>query len=124
MTIAEDQSVVTPDDMIRATVQALIAGNGTKAEIVAASIGMTPATMYRRLGGVGSSQAFHAGEVAALARHFGVEVEDLFTGLGGRLHPSPKAAQTVTRQYLSANTRDNQDATVLAFRRSSRKPAA
>ncbi len=35
-----------------------------------------------------------------------------------------QTTQTVTRQYLSANTRDKQDATVLPFRRSSRKPAA
>lgn len=85
------------DDTIRRTVKGLISGHGLRVETVAAAVDMTPATLYRRLAGKGRSQAFVAGEVAALADYFNVPVGDLYDGLGGRFGPGSSAGISASR---------------------------
>lgn len=75
------------DDTVRRTIKALMHGRGITAENMAPSVNMTVATLYRRLGGSGSAQAFKAGEVASIANYFDVSVADLFGGLGGTFVP-------------------------------------
>lgn len=77
------------DDTVRHTVKALMSGRGVSAETVAPGVGMTVATLYRRLGGKGATQAFKAGEVASLARYFDVPVGQIYNGLGGTFVPPP-----------------------------------
>lgn len=91
------------DDTIRRTIKGLISGRGLRVEDVAPEVGMTTATFYRRLGGHGRQQAFGAGEVAALAAYFGLEVQELYGGLGGRFTPPDPGTASVpdTRRYLS-----------------------
>jgi len=68
------------DATISATVRGLAAARGLSPDDVAAGIGMNRSTYYRRLAG-----GFSAADVAALADLFGVQVADLYDGLGGRL---------------------------------------
>ena len=57
-----------------------MAGRGLKVEQLAAMAGMTPATLYRRFAGSGSTSAFTVGEVAQLADALGIAIPDLFAG--------------------------------------------
>lgn len=80
------------DETISATVRGLAAARGLSPDDVAAGINMNRSTYYRRLAG-----GFSAADVAALADFLGIEVSDLYTGLGGKLAPSARAS---TRAYL------------------------
>lgn len=80
------------DETISSTVRGLAAARGLSPDEVAAGIDMNRSTYYRRLAG-----GFSAADVAALADFFGVEVADLYTGLGGKLAP---AARATTRGYM------------------------
>lgn len=71
------------DETVRRSIRALIEGRGVDKDEVARAVGMTRTTLYRRLGGSGSTQAFSAGEVAVIATFFRVPITSLFDGLGG-----------------------------------------
>jgi transcriptional regulator with XRE-family HTH domain len=75
------------DETVRRSIRALIEGRDLRKDDVAEAVGMTKATLYRRLGGHGSVQAFTAGEVATVAAYFGVSIESIYTGLGGAFLP-------------------------------------
>lgn len=75
------------DETVRRTIKGLIKGRQLRTDDVAAAVGIAHATLYRRLAGTGSKQAFSAGEVASLARYFGVPIEQIYTGLGGVFVP-------------------------------------
>lgn len=77
------------DDTVRQTIKALMSGRGLTAETLAPEVNMSVATLYRRFGGKGASQAFKAGEVASMARFFKVEVGEIYDGLGGKFFPIP-----------------------------------
>ena len=77
----------TADDTIRATIKALLSGQGISKEDLADAIGMSHATMYRRLAARGCEQAFKAGEVASIADALAVSVASLYSGLGGMFVP-------------------------------------
>lgn len=77
------------DNTIRASIKALLSGRGMSKEDLADEIGMSHATMYRRLAARGSEQAFKAGEVASIASALGVHVGQLYDGLGGTFVPTP-----------------------------------
>lgn len=91
------------DDTIRATVEALLSGRGMTKEELADEIGVSYATMYRRLGGSGSKEAFKAGELASVARALGVHVGELYDGLGGRFVPTPPDGGTSLRARRDSN---------------------
>lgn len=80
------------DDTIRRAVKALIHGRDVKTDAVADAIGISRATLYNRLRGRGRQQAFQAGEVADLAAYFGLRVDDLYSGLGGRFTPGAQSS--------------------------------
>ena len=103
------------DETVRRSVKALIKGRGVSTEDLARAIGMTPSTLYRRLAGKGSSQAFSAGEVALIAASLGVPITDLFSGLGGAVAASeadltsaqsrPASETATARDQLAARRR-------------------
>ena len=82
------------DETVRRSVKALTKGRGVSTEDLARAIGMTPSTLYRRLAGKGSSQAFSAGEVALIAAALGIPITDLFSGLGGAVAASETDVQS------------------------------
>lgn len=84
------------DDTIRATVRALLRGRGMSTEDLADAVGISHATMYRRLAAKGSKEAFKAGEVATVARILGVHVGQLYDGLGGTFVPPPNGGGSMT----------------------------
>lgn len=98
------------DDVVRQTVRAVMKGKGMSVEEVAPHAQMSPATLYRKLAGKGSREAFKAGEVATLARILNVGVEALYSGLGGTFLPpnptgpagSPDAGLNATQAYRTA----------------------
>jgi AcrR family transcriptional regulator len=65
------------DDTIRATVRALLRGRGMSTEDLADCIGVSHATMYRRLGSKGSKEAFKAGEL------LGVDLDEKVSAVSG-----------------------------------------
>ena len=75
------------DDTIRRTVQALMKGKGVTVDQIARAAHMSRATFYNHMGGRGAQGAFKAGEVADIARFLGVEVSQLYDGLGGTFVP-------------------------------------
>lgn len=75
------------DETVRRTIKALIEGRDLNIEDVADRAGLARATLYRRLSGHGSKQAFKAGEVATLAAYLGVRIEAIYSGLGGTFIP-------------------------------------
>lgn len=77
------------DETVRRTIDALIRGRDLTVEQTAKMAGIHRSTLYRRLGGKGSRQAFTAGEVSALARALRVTIQDLYGGLGGTFVPPP-----------------------------------
>lgn len=81
------------DETVRRSIKALIHARGLDKREVADAVGMTRTTLYRRLAGHGSNQPFTAGEVAALADYFDVEIEALFSGLGGAVAAPLDAAE-------------------------------
>src|SRR5690606_31830595 len=90
------------DDTVRRTIRALMHGRGISAEGMAPEVGMTVATLYRRLGGTGATQAFKAGEVASIARYFDVSISDLYDGLGGTfVPPDGGGSHMVTKRELT-----------------------
>lgn len=74
-------------------------------KMLADAIGMKSSTLYTRLQ---MKTEFGASEVSAIAHYFGVTIEDLYNGLGGRIPPAPLPSTivvpTVTRQYLPSHT--------------------
>lgn len=74
------QNLSSVDARISASVRALMGATEAPPTELAAAMGTTKTTFYRRLKG-----GFSAADVAALADYFGVEVSDLYTGLGGVL---------------------------------------
>jgi len=64
-------------------------------------VGVSHATMYRRLAAKGSKEAFKAGEVATVAQVLGVTVGQLYDGLGGMFVPPPPdgGSSMATRRY-------------------------
>jgi len=95
--LSPDQYQDRVNNTVRRTVAALIEGRGLDKDQVAKAVGMKRATMYRRLGGSGSMQAFGAGEVAALARYFNLPIGSFYDGLGGAFVDTGKGSGTVTR---------------------------
>lgn len=97
------------DETVRRTIDALIKGRGFTRDEVANLAGIDRATLYRRLAGEGSRQAFRGGEIAALARVLNVKVADIYEGLGGVFVPPPgppdgtpgRSDVTDTHRYLS-----------------------
>ena len=85
-----DQAQV--DETVRRTIDALIRGRELTRDEAAIRAGIDRATLYRRLAGRGSQQAFKAGEVAALARLLDVPVASIYDGLGGVFTPPPTTA--------------------------------
>lgn len=71
------------DDMVRASVRALMAGRRHNYATLADAVGMSDETLRRKLTASGPRKAFTAGELAVLADHFGRTLDDLVTGLGG-----------------------------------------
>lgn len=90
------------DDTIRQTVRALMKGRSLRVEDLAPRVGMSAATLYRRLGSKGSKEAFKAGEVASIARVLNVSVAQLYDGLGGTFTPQPPPAREGAAQASSA----------------------
>lgn len=84
---AGDQAQI--DETVRRTIDALIKGRELTRDEAANRAGIDRATLYRRLAGKGSRQAFKAGEVATLARLLGVPVASIYDGLGGVFTPPP-----------------------------------
>lgn len=112
------------DETVRRTIDALVKGRGLTVEQAADMARINRATLYRRLGGKGSRQAFKAGEVAALARVLRVQIPEIYGGLGGVFvppepppdgPPSPDPGDT-RRSLLGKSPR------VAAFRRKPRNP--
>lgn len=68
------------DDVVRATIRANLAARDLHMDELAAAIGMSRSTMYRRLTSRGHTAAFTAGEVAAVALALDVPIGDLFEG--------------------------------------------
>lgn len=88
------------DDTVRQTIKALMKGRELSVEDIAPRLGMSPATLYRRLGGKGSREAFKAGEVASAARILKVKVGQIYDGLGGTFGPGGGTpAPDVTQRY-------------------------
>jgi hypothetical protein len=71
------------DDMVRASVRALMAGRRHNYATLAEAVGMSDETLRRKLKATGPRSAFTAGELAVLADYFGRTLDDLVTGLGG-----------------------------------------
>lgn len=71
------------EDVVRASIRAVIAGRGITVDELANDAGMARSTLHRRLSGKGIKDSFYAGEVAVIAEVLGIEVADLYTGLGG-----------------------------------------
>lgn len=71
------------EDVVRASIRAVIAGRKMSVDELAADAGMSRSTLHRRLSSKGTKDAFYAGEVAVIAEVLGIEVGDLYTGLGG-----------------------------------------
>ena len=72
---------------IAATVNGLLAGRGLKNDDVATRLGISGATLHRRRN---NESDFTAAEVAELVDIFDLSsVEDLYSGLDGRLVPTP-----------------------------------
>lgn len=61
---------------------------GLNSETVAADVGIPLGALRQRLLTSGSSYAFTAGEVRALADYFGVEGRELFRYMDGRFSPA------------------------------------
>jgi transcriptional regulator with XRE-family HTH domain len=94
------------DETVRRTVAALIEGRNLTVDQAAVMAGMTRATLYRRLSGKGSRQAFMAGEVASLARVLRVRIDQLYDGLGGTfVPPDDDPGGGVRHQGLEPRTR-------------------
>lgn len=68
------------NEIVRKLIDGLIRSRDATPTDAAAAVGMSKATMYRRLDG---TTPFTAGEVAALAAHYEHPVGDLYEG---RLH--------------------------------------
>lgn len=66
---------------IRNTVRTAIAARGVRVEDLAPQVGMTPATLWRRLGGKGSTQAFYADEIELIAEVLGFDIGDIYRGV-------------------------------------------
>lgn len=77
------------NDTIRASVRALMKGRALSTEQLASLSGMASSTLYKRLAGKGSQQAFAAGELGVIAAVLNVEVGRLYDGLGGTFGPGP-----------------------------------
>jgi len=73
-----------PDRWITTRVRMFMARDGVNVERVARSVGMTPATFYRRL----SRGGWTAREVSALADYFQVEPAGMYADPGAVRHPS------------------------------------
>lgn len=68
------------DETVRRSLKAEITLSGRSVEEIAEAAGMVAATLYRRLAGKGSQQAFYAGEVAVLAEILEVSIDDIYAG--------------------------------------------
>ena len=95
------------DETVRRSVLALIQGQRLRKDEVATATGIPRTTLYRRLAGEWSSSPFTAGEVAALATYFGVEVASIFGGLDGavRLRVIPGQGRTLKSDTSRNRTR-------------------
>lgn len=90
------------DETVRRAIKALIEGRGENKEVLAKRIGMTPSTLYRRLAGRGSSQAFSAGEVYLIATYFAVPIGDIYSGFGGAFAATDAEVNTAQRRPVAA----------------------
>ena len=69
------------EEQARRSVKALLARHEMKVEELAERVGITRTTIYKRLSPrTGSGQSFTLGEAIAVARLFGVTVDDLTAG--------------------------------------------
>lgn len=75
------------DDMVRASIRALMAGERHNNVSLAKVIGMSDETLRRKLAASGRQSAFTAGELTVIADYFGRTLDDLVTGLGGMVRP-------------------------------------
>jgi DNA-binding Xre family transcriptional regulator len=85
------------DDLVRASVRALMAGARHNNVSLAAAVGMSSETLRQKLRATGEVRAFTAGEIARIAAFFGTPVEELFNGLGGRVQLPSEASGTLSR---------------------------
>lgn len=112
----------TPTDgRIAATVRALASGRDESVEYVALRCGMTRSQLYDRLNG---TSPWKAAEIEALASHFGVEITELYDGMGGKFGPpsSPTRASSSTAELRTFNPK-SAGAEVLVLRpRGQRRP--
>ena len=72
------------DERISATFRALCSGTGTQPADVALALGIAKATLYNKING---STQWKASEVTLIAKHFGVSVDELLSGMGGMFGP-------------------------------------
>jgi hypothetical protein len=75
------------DEQIRQTVVSIMNVRGLDVETVADDVGIPLGALRKRVVTSGSSYAFTAGEVRALADYFGVEGGELFRYMDGRFLP-------------------------------------
>lgn len=80
-------TVALADDMVRASIRALMAARRHNYVSLGAAVGMSDETLRRKLTATGPRRAFSAGELAVLADYFGRTIDDLVTGLGGMVKP-------------------------------------
>ena len=107
------------EDVVRASIRALIAGNGMGVDELAAAAGLARSTLHRRLSGRGTKDAFYAGEIAVIADVLGVDVQELYSGLGGRFG-APKGSVTNRKPLFPGNV----EISVNADKPTPRQPAA
>lgn len=72
------------EDVVRASIRALLAGRGMSVDDLAAAAGLARSTLHRRLSSKGTAHAFYAGEVAVIADVLDSSVQEIYSGLGGR----------------------------------------
>lgn len=96
----------TPEeDQARRSVKALLARHEMKVEELAEATGMTRSTLFKRLSPrTGPGQSFTLGEAIAVARVFGVSVDDLTAGRTDHsvLQDSPTSATNRYRKGQAA----------------------
>lgn len=85
------------DSRVRAVVRMLLAAGNQPKDSLAETLGISRTSVYSKLSG---TSAFTVAEVAAMARHFGVEPGVFFAGPTGIL-PTVR----ITRRYPSPLTR-------------------
>lgn len=84
--IRHPHSAERVDATIRSTVRALMEGRGLSKEDLAPQLGISPASLYRKLNDHNAT-SFKAGELALVADALNVTIDQLYSGLGGTFTP-------------------------------------